>query len=106
MPSAPVDLNALVQARTVTLDGQPVAVQPITARALGIIRRPGDEFDKLVTVAGLCAPSLSKDQILDLTPKQLSAILAAAQEAVEEVKASAPNGDAPTTTDTPTSSPA
>ena len=96
--SQPIDINALVDERTILLDGLYVSVKPVTARVISLARAASGDFEKIVDAAALCVPSVPRERLLDLTPKQLTAIIDVASASVQEVEAANPNGEAPATT--------
>jgi hypothetical protein len=99
-----IELNDLLTMPTVTLGGKPIRVKPVNGRTYQQLRSLtlSDDLIVVYEYAKACLPDLSEEEVYDLTPTQIKAVLSVASEKLSEVEALFPNLTAPTeTTDQP-----
>jgi hypothetical protein len=94
-----VDLDALLNPNvSVTFKGKNVPVKPIDGTCFQLLTRleGGEQTVELMyEIIGRCLPSLSKEEVLELTPIQAKAVIELVSEGVREVEALAPPNSAP-----------
>jgi hypothetical protein len=99
MASKTVDLDALINPDvSVTFKGKKVPVKPVDGTCFQLLSRleGGEQSVELMyEIIGKGLPSLSKEEVLELTPLQARAVIGLMSEGVEEVEALAPPNSAP-----------
>ncbi len=89
----PINLDSLIdQNLSVILKGETVAVKPIDGRCYQLLAKleNGEQAVGIMyEIAQRCLPTLSEEQVFELTPLQVKAVVAVASGKVEEVEQSA-----------------
>lgn len=103
-----IDLTALIadDGGTIVLDGVEHRVLPISGAAYErhLQSADADEEERVRTaydIAALQVPSLAREQVQQLTPKQVLAIVGLSMETAVDVERSDPNGSGPEALATP-----